>query len=218
MQTTHSLEKIASTLFTAVFSDVLDALGLPGQVADTSIRPLHRDMRVVGYARTARAASVNREPARPYAKLLSSIDAMTRNEVLVIGMEPASTSAIFGGLLATAVQVAGGRGVIVDGNIRDAKEIERLGMPTFTKGLLPLDSYGRDEVVEIQGAVSIGGVLVHAGDLVFADYDGAVIIPQAAELEVLDAAFAKVAGEGEVRAALRDGMSTADAFAKYGIL
>jgi regulator of RNase E activity RraA len=214
----YELEKISSTLFTAVLSDILDSLGAAGQVADTSIRPLERGMRVVGYARTARAASVNREPARPYGKLLDSIDAMTSNEVLAISMERLSTSAIFGGLLATAVQVAGGRGVIVDGNIRDANEVERLGMPTFMRGLLPLDSFGRDEVVETQGPIDLGGVLTYPGDLIFADYDGVVVVPQKLEAVVLEAAFRKVEGEGEVRQALRAGMSTAEAFVKYGIL
>jgi len=218
MRAPVDLDAVRNTLFTAVLSDILDSLGCHGQVSDTSIRPLERGMRVVGFARTARAATVNREPARPYGKLLDSIDAMTHDEVLVIGMEPRSVSAIFGGLLATAVQVVGGRGVIVDGNIRDANEIERLGMPTFMRGLLPLDSYGRDEVVETQGAVNIGGVQVHAGDLIFADYDGVVTVPKALEHEVLEAAFAKVRGESEVRVALRAGMSTAEAFEKFGIL
>lgn len=218
MPHTHSLEEISSTLFSAVLSDILDSLGITGQVAAPLLRPLHPDMRMVGYARTARAASVNRPPVQPYGKLLSSIDSLTDRDVLLISLEPTSVSAMFGGLLATAVQVAGGRGVIVDGNVRDSLEIQRLEMPTFMRGLMPLDSFGRDEVVEVDGPIVIAGVLVHPGDLVLADYDGVVVIPQDVEDEVLDAAFRKVAGEGEVRQALRSGMSTAQAFEQFGIL
>jgi regulator of RNase E activity RraA len=136
----------------------------------------------------------------------------------MISLEPTSVSAIFGGLLATTVQVAGGRGVIVDGYVRDAKEIEGMQMPTFTRGLSPLDSFGRDEVVEVDGPVTIAGVLVHPGDLVLADYDGIVFVPARVEGEVLEAAFLKVGGEGRVRQALRSGMSATEAFAKFGIL
>jgi len=175
-------------------------------------------MRLVGYARTARAATISYPPKQPYGKLLSSIDSMSASDVLLISLEPISVSAMFGGLLATAVQVAGGRGVIVDGNVRDAKEIQRLQMPTFMRGLMPLDSFGRDEVVEVDGPITIAGVLVHPGDLVLADFDGIVVVPSGIEDEVLDAAFKKVAGEGEVREALRSGMSTAQAFEKFGIL
>jgi regulator of RNase E activity RraA len=215
---TYTLDEISSKLFSAVLSDILDSVGITGQVANQSLRPLHPDMRVVGYARTARGVTVNRVPAHPYVKLLGSIDSLTNEQVLIIGLEPTSVSAMFGGLLATAVQVAGGRGVIVDGNIRDAKEIESLGMPTFMRGLLPLDSYGRDEIVEVDGPIDLGGVLVYPGDLVLADFDGVVVVPQAVEDQVLTAAFRKVEGEGEVRLALRAGMSTADAFEKFGIL
>jgi 4-hydroxy-4-methyl-2-oxoglutarate aldolase len=214
----YSLEEISSTLFSAVLSDVLDSLGITGQVAAPTLRPLNPDMRVVGYARTARAATVNHPPKQPYGKLLSSIDSLTDRDVLLISLEPTSVSAMFGGLLATAVQVAGGRGVIVDGNVRDAKEIERLQLPTFMRGLIPLDSFGRDEVVEVDGPIAIAGVLVHPGDLVLADYDGIVVVPGRVEDEVLEAAFLKVADEGEMRHALRSGMSTAQAFEQFGIL
>jgi 4-hydroxy-4-methyl-2-oxoglutarate aldolase len=214
----YALEDISSTLFSAVLSDILDSFGITGQVAAPTLRPLHAEMRVVGYAQTARAATVNYAPEQPYGKLLSSIDALTDRDVLMISLEPTSVSAIFGGLLATTVQVAGGRGVIVDGYVRDAKEIEGMQMPTFTRGLSPLDSFGRDEVVEVDGPVTIAGVLVHPGDLVLADYDGIVFVPARVEGEVLEAAFLKVGGEGRVRQALRSGMSATEAFAKFGIL
>jgi regulator of RNase E activity RraA len=214
----HSVNDIRARLFTGVLSDVLDSLDCQGQVCDPSLHPLDQDMRVVGYARTARAVAVNRTPEAPYAKLLDAIDGLRSDDVLVVGLEGRSSSAIFGGLLATAVQVAGGRGVVVDGYARDAQEIMKLGVPTFVKGLVPLDSFGRDEVVGVDETVSIAGVLVNPGDLVFADIDGIVVVPSALEDDVISRAFEKVGGEGEVRQALRGGMPTAEAFERYGIL
>ncbi|GGM33448.1 RraA family protein [Microbacterium saperdae] len=218
MQDTWSIEEINATLFTAVLSDIMDGLGLGGQVADPSLRPLQAGMRVVGYARPCRAVSVNREPEAPYAALMQIIDDLQDQDVLLIAMDQHATSAIFGGLLATAVSSAGGRGVIVDGFARDADEIVEIGMPTFVKGLVPLDSYGRDEVVEIDQPITIAGVPAGRGDLVFGDEDGLVVVPHARLGEVLRLAFEKVAGESDVRAALKGGMSTSEAFAKFGIL
>lgn len=214
----YSLDEITARLFTSVLSDVLDSVGCTGQVAEPGLRPLANTMRVAGYARTARAVMVNRAPDEPYAKLLEAIDGLTSSDVLVLALDPMSHSAIFGGLLATAVRVAKGRGVIVDGYVRDCAEILSLGVPTFVKGLMPLDSFGRDEVVEINEQVTMAGVPVRPGDLVFADYDGIVVVPSAREDEVLELAFKKVEGESEVRDALRNGMPTAEAFARYGIL
>jgi regulator of RNase E activity RraA len=214
----YSLDDVTSRLYSAVLSDVLDSVGCTGQVAEPGLRPLSPGMRMAGYARTARAVSISHVPEQPYAKLLEAIDGMDGDDVLVLGLQPSAQSAIFGGLLATAVNVTGARGVVVDGYARDAVEIQRIGLPTFVKGLMPLDSAGRDEVVEVGGVVALGGVLVYPGDLIFADLDGVVVVPSRLEETVLRLAFDKVAGEGEVRVALRGGMPTAEAFAKYGIL
>jgi 4-hydroxy-4-methyl-2-oxoglutarate aldolase len=213
-----SIAEIDANLFTAVLSDIMDGLGLGGQVADPSLRPLQAGMRVVGYARPCRAVSVNREPEAPYAALMQIIDDLQNEDVLLIAMDQHATSAIFGGLLATAVSSAGGRGVVVDGFARDADEIVSIGMPTFAKGLVPLDSYGRDEVVEIDQPTVIAGVPASRGDLVFGDEDGLVVVPHTRLAEVNRLAFEKVEGEGDVRAALKRGMSTSEAFARFKIL
>jgi 4-hydroxy-4-methyl-2-oxoglutarate aldolase len=218
MSEEFTLEEIRESLFTAVLSDMLDGLNRPGQVAEPGITPLISGTRAVGRVRTARAVSVNAPPAAPYDKLLTAIDALDPGEVLVISMDGTSTSGVFGGLLATAVTASGGTGVIVDGYVRDADEIEGIGLPTFARGTRPLDSAGRDDVVEIGGPVVIAGVLVHEGDLVFADRDGVVFVPAELEHEVLRRAFEHVRSESTVKQALRDGMPVSAAFAKFGIL
>ena len=55
-------------------------------------------------------------------------------------------------------------------------------------------------------------------DLVFADVDGVVVVPQAVENEAIAAAWKKVHDENITRDAIRDGMKAADAYAKYGVL
>ncbi|MEQ1399761.1 hypothetical protein, partial [Salmonella enterica] len=77
-------------------------------------------------------------PTQPYALLLEAIDAMSETDVLMLSAAPDSASALFGGLLATAVTQSGGAGVIVDGLIRDTQELRRLAMPTAARGVSPL--------------------------------------------------------------------------------
>lgn len=52
----------------------------------------------------------------------------------------------------------------------------------------------------------------------FGDIDGVCVIPKQAEEEVFRLALEKVSGENEVRDALESGMSTVDAFKKFGIM
>jgi 4-hydroxy-4-methyl-2-oxoglutarate aldolase len=218
MRSGRQLAEIKERLFTGVISDVLDALGRPDQVVDLDLTHVVPGGRVVGRAQTARAVCVSAPPAEPYKLLLTAIDATVAGMVLVVGADATSRSSLFGGLLATAVRAAGGEGVVVDGYARDVHEIRTIGLPTMVRGFRPLDSYGRDEVVEISAPVTIGGVVIRQGDLIFGDDDGLVVVPSELEADVVERAFAKVDAEGEMRSALAGGMSVSDAFARFGVL
>ena len=218
MKTEKPLEEVRSRVFTGVLSDVLDSLGKTGQVADLDLIQIVPGSRVVGRAQTARAVRVTAPPAEPYKHLLTAIDATGPGRVLVIGADVSSSSSLFGGLLATAMRAAGGEGVVVDGYARDSDEIRRIGIPSLVRGFRPLDSYGRDEVVEVSEPVTIGGVVVRQGDLVFGDDDGLVFVPSEIEAEVIERAFAKLDAERVMRTALDGGMSVATAFETFGVL
>lgn len=205
-------------LFTGVISDVLDSLHIYGQVASVPLHLVEPEGRVVGFARTARAVTVSAPPTQPYALLLEAIDAMSETDVLMLSAAPDSASALFGGLLATAVTQSGGAGVIVDGLIRDTQELRRLAMPTAARGVSPLDSYGRDEVVEIGGPVHLAGVVVHQGDFVLCDQDGTVVVPRERVSEVIALATEKIRRERTMRHALMGGMTVASAFEEFGVL
>ena len=60
------------------------------------------------------------------------------------------------------------------------------------------------------------GVLVRPGDIIVADEDGVVVVPQAIAEEVLVEAELKAATESEIRVAVRDGMLPLDAYERYG--
>jgi regulator of RNase E activity RraA len=212
-------EALAGRLYAAVVSDVLDGLGRRDRVLAPALEPVVAgDWTLVGRARTARAVPVAERPDEPYALLLRMIDAMEGGDVLVLAGGGRVSSGLFGGLLATAVQAAGGRGAVVDGGTRDVRELNRLGFPTLARGASPADSLARDEVVAIDEPVECGGVRIESGDLVVADADGTVVVPSALEREVVTLALEKVGGENHMRRDLAAGMKASDAFARYGIL
>lgn len=208
----------SALLFSGLLSDVMDSIGLFGQVAEGTFYLTEPTKKVIGYAGTARAVRVAYPPARPYELLLTAIDELGRNDVLVLGAEGGFGSALFGGLLATAVNQSGSAGVVVDGFIRDSDELGNIGLPVAFRGRSPLDSFGRDEVVETGIQVPIGGVLVHQGDFVVCDIDGLAVVPAEQVSRVISLAMDKLDGEQEMRKALQSGMSVGDAFKKFGVL
>ena len=56
------------------------------------------------------------------------------------------------------------------------------------------------------------------GDLVIADGDGVVVVPQRVEAEVVRRAWEKVHAENITRDAIRAGMKAQAAYDKYGVL
>lgn len=112
----------------------------------------------------------------------------------------------------------GAVGCVCDSQIRDCTRIIEMNFPVYHAGILPLDSLGRARVINYDGPIRCGGVQVHSGELIFADYDGIVVIPKSVEHEVLKLAYEKVGKESETRKALQAGKTLREVFDIYGIL
>jgi 4-hydroxy-4-methyl-2-oxoglutarate aldolase len=106
----------------------------------------------------------------------------------------------------------------IDGFHRDTAKVLEQDWPVFSRGCYAQDSAVRTAVTAFRRAIEIGGVWIEAGDLVFGDIDGVVIVPHALEAEVVARALEKARGEKVVRKAIEGGMSARDAFKKFGIL
>ena len=147
--------------------------------------------------------------------LAAAVDALQSDDVMVVSRCDGS---FWGELLSTAARYRGCRGVVIDGQTRDSAAIIDLAFPVFCRGISCADSLGRLDVVGHDLVIECGGVMVEPGDVILADYDGIVVIPQATTEEVLAAAEEKVSRENLVRQKLAEGMSVTEAFRCYGIL
>ena len=93
-----------------------------------------------------------------------------------------------------------------------------MGFPVYYAGIRPLDSKGRGLVIDYDVPVQCGGVLVNPGDLIFADFDGVVVIPKMLENEVIEKAKEKVLAENLSRKELLNGKTLSEVFDKYKAL
>jgi len=118
----------------------------------------------------------------------------------------------------TAAKARGAKGAVVDGLVRDVLKIEELGFPLFAVGIKPVDSRGRGMVVDYNIPVQCGGITVTPGDLVFADYDGVVVIPSEVVEDVIRLASEKASRETSSREELKKGRFLRDVYNKYGVL
>jgi len=71
-----------------------------------------------------------------------------------------------------------------------------MAFPVFARGVIPIPG-AKTAVVPLNMPVRCGGVKVDAGDVVVADEEGIVVVPNARLGQVLQAAKAKVAKEAD---------------------
>lgn len=212
-------------LFTAVVGDVMDKLGLYHQILPPYLRPLREDMVLIGRAMTVLEADCFAEKCqgrgplsnKPFGLMFQALDDLKAGEVYVAA-GASHSYALWGELMSTRAIKLGAAGALVDGYSRDTAGVLSLGFPTFSKGSYCQDQGVRGKVIDWRVPIEIGGVRIEPGCLVFGDRDGVLVIPLAREKEVIQAALEKARGEKLVAKAIREGMSTVDAYARFGIM
>lgn len=215
---------IREELYTAVVGDIMDKMGLLHQFLSPKIQPLRDDMFVVGRAMTVLEADVVSDSSRnnpvlnrPFGLMLEALDDLKKNEVYVCtGSSP--SYALWGELMATRAQILGAAGAVVDGYSRDTKGILELNFPSFSYGRYAQDQAPRGKVIDFRVPIEMNGVRINSGDIIIGDIDGVCAVPKKYEEEVFRLAIEKARGEKMVQKKIQEGMSTVEAFAKFGIM
>lgn len=215
---TITLPMMRKSLYSAVVCDALDSVGLTNQSPRVPIRPMTGDGVLVGRCRTTLWADMAHLDPQPYDLELRAVDACRKDDVLIAAAGGSMRSGIWGELLSTSARNRRCAGAIVDGAVRDVARMTRMRFPVWARGVCIYDSQNRQRVIDLDVPVEIDGVRFCPGDLVFADLDGVVVVPQAVEREVVGKAWEKVHAENVTRDAIRRGMKATAAYAKYGIL
>ena len=213
-------------LFTALVGDVLDKLGYQHQFLPPALKPLNKNMVVIGRAMPVLEADVFAESSEdsnnplmniPFGMMFEALDSLQQDEVYIC-TGSSNPFALWGGLMSTRAIKLGAAGAVVDGYSRDTNEVEKLNFPTFSVGTYAQDQGPRGKVIDYRIPIEIGGIRINPGDIVYGDRDGVLIIPKEIEREAFEGAIEKARGEQLVKKALEEGMSTVDAFRKFGIM
>jgi 4-hydroxy-4-methyl-2-oxoglutarate aldolase len=155
---------------------------------------MRHDMKLVtGKPMVGRAVTSLARPAPPEAATpalatkhsVEMIDAAQPGEVGVIVMEGSLDIAAMGNLMGTAASVRGMAGMVLDGAIRDIWDIRRMGLTVYARSATPSTAVGHYATVARNVPVECAGVTVRPGDIIVADEDGVVVVPQERADDVL---------------------------------
>ena len=199
-------------------------------VMDPEIAPLWRDVkemshRIAGIAVTVRYGPTNR-PMNPGVDLTKPenydeyrewrgnwyseispepfMEQIKEGSVIVIDNQDDNDTGSVGSFNIMQWQQAGSVGVVSVGGIRDIDEIILQQNPVYTnyydrgRG----ERIGRNEIIDVQEPVVVGGALVHPGDVIVADSDGVVVVPRRVAVRVGQIAYQELVADMANRRAI----------------
>lgn len=184
--TTEQLCRRLGALPTPNIGDAMERLG----ILDSAIKPVWAGSRMAGPAFTVWTR------AGDNAYLHRALAEAAAGDVIVVNGQGDESRALMGDLIGARARNAGFAGFVIDGAVRDAAGLERLGVPVFARATSPAGPY-KNGPGSLNCPVAVGGVAVLPGDIVVGDDDGAVVVPRARAEEVLVAAEAVQQDEAE---------------------
>jgi regulator of RNase E activity RraA len=136
----------------------------------------------------------------------AAIEAMAEGDVAVAGALGVTDAGIFGDILCARMAVRKVGALITDGVMRDMEGVLATGLPVWCAGAAAPASVAGLTFVNWNEPVGCGGVAIFPGDIISADGDGAVVIPQAMLAEVAEQAIEQERHEGWVIEEVRKGV------------
>lgn len=138
-----------------------------------------------GYALPVRLVKQENHDPDALTGMLEAIDRGGKDSVYVMSIEDGDDIAGMGGLMGTAMAARDYAGAVIDGGVRDTAYLRKIGFPVYATGVVPSTSVGHYRFASSDKPVLCGGVTVSPGDIIVADSDGVVVVPQADAQRVL---------------------------------
>lgn len=221
-------------------SDALNDLGVRDTVFSPRFKPLRQGMQLVGRALPVKLHSmVERRPSKeewealqakweaegghPQKRMMRAVAESEPGSVLCFDCGGDMQPAHFGEMSCQLAYAHGCRGMLLAGNCRDTQYVLKMeDFPMFTFGTRP-NAFGGWIVTEVDVPIHLPGHLTHyvdvyPGDFIFADNDGAQLIPKDLVDEVLLRVEAIFEKENEEREQLAAGMPIDEVYRVFGVL
>jgi 4-hydroxy-4-methyl-2-oxoglutarate aldolase len=100
---------------------------------------------------------------------------------------------------------------VINGGAKDTGIIKTMGFPIFCKFTSPVDGFYRSRLRGWQIPIWFNEILIQPGDMIVADNDGVLVIPQEIAEEILLETERRVGEETQTRQLLKKGVSASEA-------
>ena len=144
---------------------------ITGGFMHCGMKPLNPNGKMLGPAYTVKMVGLDSGP------LHYAIAHAPKGSVLVIDHRDAPEYAPIGEFVALSIQMHGMAGVVIDGCVTDSKAIRESGFPVYCTGVSAVVTKMLANSGEVNVPISCAGAVVNPGDIIFADCDGVLVLP-----------------------------------------
>ena len=167
--------------------------------------------RLVGEAFTLRFVPAREDLAKQESwsspkSTRAAIEDMPEGVIAVVDAMGVTDAGIFGDILCARMKKRGVTALVTDGVVRDVAGVLGTNLPVWCQGTAAPASVAGLTFVDWQQPIGCGGIAVFPGDVVVADTDGCVLIPQALVKDVVAAGLEQEKLEAWIMTKVEAGM------------
>lgn len=207
MQIPKDYLEILQSVNTTNISDAMDKLRIHG-VLDGIKCVTNNQLRVFGRAVTVKLTKKRID--NPAHLGIEAIEFAKTGHVIVMGNEGRTEMACWGGILSTAASIKGISTVIIDGACRDVDEINELGFSVYARAVSLRSARNRVYQEALNVPINVSDVQIKPSDIIVADENGVVCIPQEYEGSILSQAWELYQLETDMISKIKSGISIAE--------